>query len=146
MHAIGVGGNRDPQMPRALPPACTRTHNPHARRHMQELEGPALRTRVGGGTLTPPPQTCMHTLTTPVRVQELEGPAFAHAGMVAAAKAIFEDMTQRGILQQASSMMLRCCCCEWGGGGRHDVDAGVHTGAVDTPHPSVPAARHGKPA
>ncbi|PRW60300.1 alpha beta-hydrolase isoform B [Chlorella sorokiniana] len=32
--------------------------------------------------------------------QELSEPAFAHAGMAAAAKAIFEDMTERGILQQ----------------------------------------------
>lgn len=33
-------------------------------------------------------------------LQELSEPAFAHAGVAAAAKAIFEDMTERGILQQ----------------------------------------------
>ncbi|KAL4421634.1 hypothetical protein ABPG75_010925 [Micractinium tetrahymenae] len=32
--------------------------------------------------------------------EELTEPAFAHAGMVAAARAIFQDMTERGILQQ----------------------------------------------
>lgn len=43
----------------------------------------------------------MHELVAlgPLVVQDLDGPAFAHAGMVAAARAIFEDMTQRGILQ-----------------------------------------------
>ena len=33
-------------------------------------------------------------------LQELGEPAFAHAGMVSAAQAIFEDMSERGILQQ----------------------------------------------
>ena len=33
-------------------------------------------------------------------LQELREPAFAHAGMVSAAQAIFEDMSERGILQQ----------------------------------------------
>lgn len=35
--------------------------------------------------------------------QELQEPAFAHAGMVAAAKAIFADMTERGLLQEVRS-------------------------------------------
>ena len=36
----------------------------------------------------------------PPLLQELGEPAFAHNGMVAAAQAIFDDMLQRGILQQ----------------------------------------------
>lgn len=36
----------------------------------------------------------------PSRAQKVQGPVFAHAGMVAAAKAIFRDMTERGILQE----------------------------------------------
>lgn len=62
-----------------------------------------------GTDCQPPP----YTTRTPARrtrgppraggpsLQELEEPAFAHAGMMSAAKAIFEDMTERGILQQA---------------------------------------------
>lgn len=42
-------------------------------------------------------------------LQELTQPAYAHAGMVAAAKAIFEDMKERGILQQVGRFPT-CIC------------------------------------
>ncbi len=42
-------------------------------------------------------------------MQELSEPAYAHAGMVGAAKAIFEDMQQRGVLQQVNGPHGACC-------------------------------------
>jgi pentatricopeptide repeat protein len=46
-------------------------------------------------------------LHSPPPLQKLSEPAFAHAGMMAAAKSIFQDMTERGILQEVRPPLPR---------------------------------------